>query len=49
MAVTVTRYAGDLLGLAARRLCTASVARSRQHLVELALEHGLDQFAYPLA
>ena len=43
MAVAV---AGDrgLLRITARRLCATGVARARQNFVELAFEHGLQEF-----
>ena len=44
--------AGDsdrLLRFAARRLRMASVARPRQRHVELALDHGMDELADPIA
>ena len=43
MAVAV---AGDrgLLRITARRLCAPGVARARQNFVELAFEHGLQEF-----
>ena len=49
MAMAVTGDADRLLRFAARRLRMASVARPRQRHVELALDHGMDEFANPIA
>ena len=49
MAMPVTGDADCLLRFAARRLRMASVARPRQRHVELALDHGMDEFANPIA
>ena len=49
MAVAMARLPGWLLPLCIRRFPTASVAPSRQYLVELAFEHEFREFANPLA
>ena len=49
MAMAVTGDADRLLRFAARRLRMASVARPRQRHVELALDHGMDELANPIA
>ena len=49
MAMAVTSDADRLLRFAARRLRMASVARPRQRHVELALDHGMDELANPIA
>src|SRR5271156_53587 len=47
--MAVTGGTARLLRFAARRLRMASVARSRQRNVQLALDHGMDEFANPIA
>ena len=49
MAVAVTGRTDRDLRFVARRLRMASVARPRQRSVELALDHGMDEFANPIA
>ena len=47
--MAVTGDADRVLRIAARRLRAAGIARPGQHLVELAFEHGLQEFANPIA
>jgi hypothetical protein len=49
VAVAVTADANRVLAIAAQRPHGASVARPRQSRFQLALEHGLDEFANPIA
>jgi hypothetical protein len=49
MAVAMTGGTDRLLRFAARRFRMASVARPRQRNVQLALDHGMDEFANPIA
>jgi len=41
--------ASRILRIAARPIRAAAVARARQNHIELALEHGLQEFARPIA
>ncbi len=49
MAVAVTGGTDRFLRFAVRRFRVASVARPRQRNVQLALNHGMDEFANPIA
>ena len=49
MAVAVTGDAHRLLRTVTRRLAAAGVARAAERLVELGLEHGLQEFASSIA
>ena len=49
MAAAVTGGTDRLLRFAVRRFRMASVARPRQRNVQLTLNHGMDEFANPIA